>query len=104
MFQQITVEFRDYQQAMEALGQKVRKEAGFTQRLEDERRQFAKEMSGRLFYDMKDIEDVFNEMELQVVSTGGGLSSMILNIGMVLVIIVSAMLWKKMNTFETKNE
>lgn len=61
-------------------------------------------MSGKLIYDMQSIDEVFNEMELQVVSTGGGLSSLILNVGMVLVIIVSAMLWTKMNKFEAKNE
>ena len=87
---------------METLSAKVRKESGFTQKLEDERRQFAKEMSGRLVYDMREIDDVFNEMEINTVTTGW--SNMILNFGMILVIIVSGLLWCKMNKFETKNE
>jgi hypothetical protein len=47
-------------------------------------------------YDMTEIDQVFNEMEIQVIKGGGGWSSMIINIGMIAVIIVSGMLWFKM--------
>lgn len=61
-------------------------------------------MSGEMVYDMKAIDEIFNEMELQVSSGGGGISTLILNCGMILVILFSAFLWLKMNKYETKNE
>jgi hypothetical protein len=61
-------------------------------------------MSGQLIYDMNEIDDIFNQMESEVISTGFGVSSMILNIGMVSVIAFSGFLWCKMRNFETKNE
>jgi hypothetical protein len=51
-----------------------------------------------------EIDEVFNEMELQVINLGSGISITILNIGMGLVILFSAYLWLKMNKFEVKNE
>lgn len=53
---------------------------------------------------MRDIDEIFNEMETQVISSGGGTSALIVNIGMGLVIAASVVLWLKMNSFETKNE
>jgi len=52
---------------------------------------------------MSDIDDIFNEMEVQVISNGSGWSSLILNVGMVLVIAFSTALWVKMSKYETKN-
>ena len=57
-----------------------------------------------LVYDMREIDEIFNEMETQVISSGGGTSALIVNIGMGLVIAASVVLWLKMNSFETKNE
>ena len=57
-----------------------------------------------LVYDMRDIDEIFTEMETQVISSGGGTSALIVNIGMGLVIAASVVLWLKMNSFETKNE
>lgn len=54
-------------------------------------------------YDMKEIDDVFNEMELQVVNTGAGWSAMIVNIGMLMVIGFSGFLWCKMKSYESKH-
>jgi hypothetical protein len=43
-------------------------------------------------------------MELEVLSAGAGWSTLIVRIGMVLVIAFSAILWFKMNKYESKNE
>ena len=51
---------------------------------------------------MSDIDEIFNQMELTI-KTSGGVGSMIINIGMIIVIIVSAILWLKMRDYENKN-
>lgn len=50
---------------------------------------------------MSDIDQIFNQMELTIKSSGVG--STIINIGMIIVIIVSAFLWFKMRDYENKN-
>ena len=60
-------------------------------------------MSDHLVYDMYEIDDIFNEMETQVVSSGVRWSSAIVNCGMIAVIVVSMLLWFKMRNYETKN-
>jgi hypothetical protein len=52
---------------------------------------------------MKEIDDIFNEMEKQVNTAGTGMSTMIINFGMVVVIIFSIFLWVKMNSYEGKH-
>ena len=78
------------------MGDKIKSESGFAQKLEDQRRRFAQEQSDQMKYDMSEIDQIFNEMETQVIKGGGGWSSMIINLGMVAVIVVSGMLWLKM--------
>ena len=90
----------DYHKAVETLGTKIRQESGFAQQLEDQRRRFAQEQSDQLRYDMTEIDKIFNDMETQVINRGGGLSATIINIGMVAVIIVSGLLWFKMQKYE----
>ena len=63
----MAVALKDYHQVVETLGVKIRKEEGFTGRLESERKQFAKKQSEELVYDMSEIDKVFDQMELQVV-------------------------------------
>lgn len=96
--------FKDYNQVIQTLGEKIKNEEGFTARLEAQRRQFAQEESSSLAYDLKDIDDFFNQMELEVLSAGAGWSTLIVRVGMVLVIAFSAILWFKMNKYESKNE
>ena len=50
---------------------------------------------------MSVIDEIFNEMELTIKSSG--LGSLIINVGMIIVIIVSAFLWFKMSKYE-KND
>lgn len=52
---------------------------------------------------MSEIDDIFNEMELHSVNNSYGVSTMIINVGMVLVILVSIGVWLKMNKYEVKN-
>ena len=50
---------------------------------------------------MSVIDEIFNQMELTIKSSGVG--SIIINTGMIIVIIVSAFLWFKMRTYEKNN-
>lgn len=59
-------------------------------------------MSNDLSYDMTDIDDIFDQMELQVVSSGGW-SGFLVNLGMGLVIAFSVALYCKMRSYESKN-
>ena len=101
--QKITVLLKDYQNAINSLAEKIEKEADFTSKLEVERKKFAKEMSEHLDYDMQELDDIFNEMETQVISSGVRWSSAIVNFGMIVVILFSMLLWFKMRNYETKN-
>lgn len=101
--QQIAIALKDYHQAVKALDQKIQREAGFTARLEEDRRKFAEEMSKDLQYEISDLEDVFNVMELSVSGFGTGWSAIIVNFGMIAVILVSLMLYGKMRGYEQKN-
>jgi hypothetical protein len=60
-----------------------------------------------MLYDMSDIDQIFDDMESKV---GGGLSilgnslgSLMINLGMIAVILASAFMWLKLNSYETKN-
>jgi hypothetical protein len=50
---------------------------------------------------MSEIDTIFNNMELTVKASG--LGSIIINIGMIIVILVSVFLWLKMRAYENKN-
>lgn len=73
----------------------------FTERLEQSRKKFAQEASKEIQYDMSVIDEIFNQMELTIKTTGVG--SIIINTGMIIVIIVSAFLWFKMRKYEKNN-
>jgi predicted PurR-regulated permease PerM len=94
---------REYHEAVKSLKEKIDQEQGFTTRLEEERKRFAKEMSKDLTYDMTEIDAVFNQMETQVIQTGGGWSAAIVNCGMILVIVFSMFLYMKLRSYEAKN-
>lgn len=100
----MATQFQDYQQALQTLSAKIKQEAGFTEKLESQRKKFAKEQSEKIDYDMREIDDFFNQMELSVVTTGAGLSTLLVRAGMIMVIAFSVLLWFKMNKYETKNE
>ena len=102
--QAMATQFQDYQQALQTLSAKIKQEAGFTEKLESQRKKFAKEQSEKIDYDMREIDDFFNQMELSVVTTGAGLSTLLVRAGMIMVIAFSVLLWFKMNKYETKNE
>lgn len=51
---------------------------------------------------MRDIDEIFNEMEISVIKASSGWGSLIVNVGMILVILTSAMLWLKMRNYEVK--
>ena len=55
-------------------------------------------------YDLKEIDDFFNAMELDVLQTGVGWGTWVVRAGMVLVTVFSIVLWFKMNRYEAKNE
>ena len=88
---------------MEELASKIRREAGFANKLEEKRKVFAAEQSDKIQYDLRDIDRIFDEMETDHIQTGGGMGTMALNLGMVLVILTSIMLWIKMSKYESKN-
>lgn len=48
---------------MEELASKIRREAGFANKLEEKRKVFAAEQSDKIQYDLRDIDRIFDEME-----------------------------------------
>lgn len=50
---------------------------------------------------MTEIDSIFDQMELTIKPTS--LGAMMINIGMIIVIAISAFLWFKMKDYETKN-
>ena len=55
-------------------------------------------------YDLREIDDFFNAMELDVLQAGVGWGTWVVRVGMALVTIFSVVLWFKMNKYEAKNE
>ena len=99
--QQIKQLMQEYTMHLNQLQAKMITEENFTEKLERERRTFAEEHSQIVSYDMSSIDEIFDEMMNQ--PSNNSWSSLIVNMGMVMVTMASVGLWIKLKGYESKN-